>query len=261
MTKKRKKMEAQLLQMNNEMHSDIIFNIYDIKNRTSNAGNLYYAFAIMNNMTMVNNGKSSFLGGLDLYYKADYDIAPGDLKPSENTENSGKAEDAEDDSSFFPKVNKSNCTFDQSTDCTTEIFSIPVVKFSFYENGTLNEIYKPIVIDLSMWSTLLDAIKQFTPALSKRLYDSQLRHLDDTESLHRTFQKEGTNTKLQETSINKGGIDGIEIDSSNIRMEVNTIVDELQGKITSVSSSGESKFVTSNNTLDDIPINEDSSFI
>ena len=137
----------------------------------------------------------------------------------------------------------------------------PIIKFSFYENGTINDIYYPPKLDTFIWTSSKEIIDKLVPLLSKQLYSikGSRRLSDSNNTTIKEYDINGNETILYDTEM-KGIENGeIDFDSSNLNSQTQTIIDNDLGSITKVNSEGGANFNNNPNvTYDDYPIDDDS---
>ena len=261
------------------IYTDFLFNIYNIEENNQTKETIYYTNLIISNLSILKDEKLNSISGINIY---DIDI--------DDVDNNDKNFDSDSDTLFdlneyylkFPnsntcETNVNNLTEDDVNkiyeECITKNLEIPVTTFSFFENGTLNDLYQPNKISDFIWGIMLNGIKQFVPMLSYSLYNKKtLRHLNGSEILSgmssdspyekvdRNYKYNDTNVNLIENTSNCGGIENLEISESEMNTSSETIVNKLTGQITEINIINSNIFKNTNETLDDIETDSESPF-
>ena len=128
----------------------------------------------------------------------------------------------------------------------------PLVKFSFFENGTINQILKPKIIDSYAYSNLENFIFKSIPSISKSLYSN----LDSKRQLQENIKREVSQDRM---SLKQTENSEISFSSnSNVDSETNVSIND-EGYISEVESSLKSESISDiNDQIDDIPIDPES---
>ena len=116
---------------------------------------LYESFLLIINMTLFNETNSEYLGGLNIFDK------------SKSAEELIKI----NDEFFLQIINKER--YNNITNKTSFNENIPICKFYYFLNGTIDKIYFPEGMNEFYKSTMVDLIEKITPKLSKSLYEKK----------------------------------------------------------------------------------------
>ena len=136
--------------------------------------------------------------------------------------------------------------FDSNSDSSNdeEDFSIkPILKASFYQNGTIDDIFYPEGVNEQLKANVINFIEKITPILSQKNYTnnhSRLLEESDDEKHIFTFEKNKTEklTTLKEKQIEKNKDFGtFSIEDSKIHTNIERVINSENkiGKITSNS--------------------------
>ena len=136
--------------------------------------------------------------------------------------------------------------FDSNSDSSNgeEDFSIkPILKASFYQNGTIDDIFYPEGVNEQLKANVINFIEKITPILSQKNYTnnhSRLLEESDDEKYIFTFEKNKTekSTTLKEKQIEKNKDFGtFSIEDSKINTNIERVINSENkiGKITSNS--------------------------
>ncbi len=132
----------------------------------------------------------------------------------------------------------------------------PLVKFSFFENGTIKQILKPKIIEPYLYSNIENFIWKSVPSISESLYskkDSQ-RNLEENGIIREISKDKNSNiTKLTELESTK-----VSFMNSNANSETNVKINN-EGYISEIS--GFSVLETTsdiNDQIEDIPVSSES---
>ena len=124
---------------------------------------LYEAFLLIINVTEINETDSIYLGGFNIYNKSKsfQDLIKHNNELFFNNSKFGQN---------FTLINK-----------TEYNDNIPICKFYFYENGTIDKIYFSQNMNEFYKTEIIDLIKKVTPKLSKSLYNKEnnIRRLEN----------------------------------------------------------------------------------
>ena len=177
---------------------------------------LFESFLLIINLTLINETNSDYLGGLNI------------LDKSKSAEELIKLNDE-----FFIKIiNKEK--YNNITNKTSFNENIPLCKFYYYLNGTLDKIYFPEGMNEFYKSAMIDLIEKVTPKLSKSLYQNK-------NNKRRLQNEPKDETKLNyEKIIKNGALEKIIIYEDKVQKEFNEKNNELNSKIIrTFSSSGD----------------------
>ena len=132
----------------------------------------------------------------------------------------------------------------------------PLVKFSFFENGTIKQILKPKIIEPYLYSNIENFIWKSVPSISESLYskkDSQ-RNLEENGIIREISKDKNSNiTKLTELESTK-----VSFMNSNANSETNVKINN-EGYISEIN--GFSVLETTsdiNDQIEDIPVSSES---
>ena len=132
---------------------------------------------------------------------------------------------------------------------------IPLIKFTFFSNGTLKNIFHPENINQTFLHGMKNIISKIIPEVSSSLFQnskSNLRNIQQ-EGKIREFDKEKNQIKIEENELDDNKFIGSSILSSS---EINI---DNEGNIKSVSSKSKSEFKGDENIqIEDISIDENS---
>ena len=188
---------------------------------------LYESFLLIVNMTLINETDSISLGGLDIF------------------DESKSAEDLIklNDEIFLKVINSENRNI---TNKTSFIENIPLCKFYYFKNGTIDDIYCPEGMDDFYKSAISDLIEKVTPKLSKSLYVNKngKRRLEDEqeEGIKFNYEQIMKNDKLEKIIIYE---DKVQKESNEKNNEINSKIVRTfnsSGDITSLEMKGEATF-------------------
>lgn len=213
--------------------TEFVFNVYNstvLEDKT----NLTSGYIIITNMTKDTKNGTQFLGGVDVF-------------------------NLTDDTNDTLRMIEEN-----ETEAKDDEYVIPMIKFSFYQNGTTKDIYHPENIDDFMYSVLKDLVEKLVPILSEKLYSNtnsnKARLLEESTSNDTVRQVgvDNSNIILIEETNTQASSDQIIIVNSTINSKTNTTIDNEEGKITNIQSASNTSFSTKDdNQLNDIEMNED----
>ncbi|MGL4948161.1 MAG: hypothetical protein ACRC42_02125, partial [Mycoplasma sp.] len=141
---------------------------------------------------------------------------------------------------------------------------IPIIKFSFFENGTLNELFWPNNLEYLVLTTLQDIMKKLVPLVSSSLYsNADSKWADDSLKAEtiRTYEKNKHNTILNQEETGEVSSSGVSLSGSQSNATTNTLIDTNLGKISSVKTISDTS-LQKNDTdqWSDIPMYEDNAF-
>ena len=168
---------------------------------------LYESFLLIINMTLFNETNSEYLGGLNIFDK------------SKSAEELIKI----NDEFFLQIINKEK--YNNITNKTSFNENIPICKFYYFLNGTIDKIYFPEGMNEFYKSTMVDLIEKITPKLSKSLYEKK----DDKRRLQNE-QKEGITLNYEKIDKN-GELDKIIIYEDKVEKESDEKNKEIKSKI------------------------------
>lgn len=188
---------------------------------------LYESFLLIVNMTLINETDSISLGGLDIF---DESKSADDLIKL-------------NDEIFLRVINSENTNI---TNKTSFVENIPLCKFYYYKNGTIDEIYCPEGMDDFYKSAISDLIEKVTPKLSKSLYVNKngKRRLEEEQEDGVKFDYEQImkNDELEKTILYE---DKVEKESKEKNKEINSKMIRTfysSGDMTSLEMKGEAVF-------------------
>ena len=197
---------------------------------------LYESFLLIVNMTLINETDSISLGGLDIF------------------DESKSAEDLIklNDEIFLRVINSENTNI---TNKTSFIENIPLCKFYYYKNGTIDEIYCPEGMDDFYKSAISDLIEKVTPKLSKSLYVNKngKRRLEEEqeEGIKFDYEQIMKNDELEKTILYEDKVqkESKEKNKQILSKMVRTF--NSSGDITSLEMKGEAVFKSFSPKKDD----------
>ena len=150
---------------------------------------LYESFLLIINLTLTNETNSENLGGLNI------------LDESKSAEDLIKLNDE-----FFLKIiNKEKNNNITNKNKTSFNENIPICRFYYFRNGTIDKIYFPKGMNEFYKSAMTDLIEKITPKLSKSLYknkDEKRRLQDDqNDEIKLNYEKIVKNGTLEKVII------------------------------------------------------------
>ena len=191
---------------------------------------LYESFLLIVNITLINETDSINLGGLNIF------------------DESKSAEDLIklNDEIFLRVINSENSDNNTIINKTSFIENIPLCKFYYYKNGTIDGIYCPEGMDNFYKSAIADLIEKVTPKLSKSLYlnKNSKRRLEDEqeEGIKFNYEQILKNDELEKIILYE---DKLQKESKEKNKEINSKIIRTfnsSGDITSLKMEGEAIF-------------------
>ena len=210
------------VEVNNETGIiDFIVNIHDIKKLSDNT-NLYDAYIVLISMYQYNETNTTsnkeLITSFEVYNFTDFDLF------------------------------KKTLTQEQ----LETINSLPIMKVSFYENGTIHEMEVTSEISIFTKETLKGVASKVIPSISKELYTETessptLRKLEDIDKGKANYYKSTENKtslyNLEKDSVSEGNIN---FQNSKVNSITETTVDNNEGIIKNVKLEGDVSFQQSN---------------
>ena len=170
---------------------------------------LYESFLLIINLTLTNETNSENLGGLNI------------LDESKSAEDLIKLNDE-----FFLKIiNKEKNNNITNKNKTSFNENIPIYRFYYFRNGTIDKIYFPKGMNEFYKSAMTDLIEKITPKLSKSLYKNK----DEKRRL-----QDGQNDEIKlnyEKIVKNGTLEKVIIYEDKEQKEFNEKNKELKSKI------------------------------
>ena len=248
--------DSTLESTSNPLIHNYLINIYDQK-EMNDKSILYYGYVLLlREYQLIGEDSIEYIGGNNIFNASEFE----DAKKYRNkkiekyiNKNQSHGSDSlnQDDNNYNSLINN------------LEILNLsPLVKFSFFENGTMNQILKPKIIDDSMYSNIENFIWKSIPSVSEKLYsksNDSKRFLEE-KGIVREYSKD-TNSKtinLKETEITEISF----INNSKIQSETDVKINE-EGIITEIRGYAISEIISNINyenekeTLDDFSIQTD----
>ena len=238
--------------------SYILFHINDVKYQESEQ-TIFIANILILNSTIKDGDIIYPSGGMNIL--KDFENKNNDLENEDNNElEYGESVDIElnnfdelknyDFSKYIPKIDESDIIKDGFETLTKNVISnlnIPIMNFSFYENGK--------IINVSFAENLDDVMIQL---LNGSLYDL-IPDISSNSSLRLLQNEEKENeSKFQKEKNEKPNILGIPLKDCEINSISNNTVDNNIESLTKISSFGEAMFISDNEDQindEDIEIN------
>ena len=134
-----------------------------------------------------------------------------------------------------------------------EINSLPIMKVSFYENGTINDMQVPLNISSQTKETMQSISSKIIPSIAKELYietteTPSMRMLEDNNieggnaNYYTSTGKEVSLYNVKKHSVSEGDV---QFHNSNVNALTETTVDNEEGVIKDVKSKGDVTFTQS----------------
>ena len=134
-----------------------------------------------------------------------------------------------------------------------EINSLPIMKVSFYENGTINDMQVPLNISSQTKETMQSISSKIIPSIAKELYTETketplMRMLEDNNieggnaNYYTSTGKEASLYNVKKHSVSEGDV---QFHNSNVNALTETTVDNEEGVIKDVKSKGDVTFTQS----------------
>ena len=132
----------------------------------------------------------------------------------------------------------------------------PLVKFSFFENGTIKQILKPKIIEPSLYSNIENFIWKSVPSISESLYSKKdtNRNLEENGIIREVSKDKNSNiTKLTELESTK-----VSFMNSNANSETNVKINN-EGYISEINGFSILETISDiNDQIEDIPVSSES---
>ena len=218
-------------QINKTTKINYLLNVYDNETLSDNSI-LFSAFAMILSKITFNNDEEIYEGGVNLL-EYDYTQKEENLIISEENEIENENE-----------INDEEIIYDDDYYHN----DYPVIKFKFYENGTLYEIQKPQNISNKFFIHLKLFVNKVIPSVSEKLYspneNDRIRRLQEEGVSNKYIKKDDkvilNEIRDHEISVNDVDLEGSQV-KSNREIEVDSEgnIQSIQtNQITSMSSEG-----------------------
>ena len=240
--------------------SYILFNIYDtyLKNEKNR---IFYANLLVLNSS-INDGNTTIpSGGINILQDFEKNNSIEEDNDNINVESEyGKINEIELNNFdelkninfnkyITQNIDNINDGFENITNNVYSKFSVPILNFSFYENGKILETYFAKEIDDVMIQLLNGTLYDIIPDLSQT---STLRILSEEENSNETiFEKE---------TIDQSYMNGFALTNSEINTISNNTIDNENEKLSQIYSTGNAKFESDDNDQIDDDNDENNPF-
>ena len=256
-----------ILEINNENRTQdiittsyILFHIYDSYLKNDNIRIFYANLLVLNSTT--NDGNNTVLsGGINILQDFEKKNSIEESNDDINIDSKNGIID-EIEVNSFDELNNINFSkyipndidvikdgFEDITNNVNSNLSIPILNFSFYENGKILETYFAKEIDDVMIQLLNGTLYDIIPDLSQT---STLRILSEEENSNETiFEKE---------TIDQSYMNGFALTNSEINTISNNTIDNENEKLSQIYSTGNAKFESDDNDQIDDDNDENNPF-
>ena len=246
-TKMKMEMGDNITQNETIITTDCLIDINSITNADNNKTLLYDAFFVIISIKRKDSdNEETLIGGIDIFQD--------DIEMEEDIE------EIEGDEDLSDLTSEEIENFKQTI--TKNDVELPVIKFSFYENGTLNELYFPNNFDVFMESISKDIILKLIPQISESLYtkkENDTNRLLLSEENGKEYETINNSTILYDIESRGVSTGEIEMDKSHVVSNTQTTIEE--GDVKNITSQGDVQFLSEDNVEYNSPnIDEDSAF-
>ena len=239
--------------------SYILFNIYDtyLKNEKNR---IFYANLLVLNSS-INDGNTTIpSGGINILQDFEKNNSIEENNDNINIESEyGKINEIELNNFdelkninfnkyITQNIDNINNGFENITNNVYSKFSVPILNFSFYENGKILETYFADGLDDVMIQLLNGTLYDIIPDLTQT---SKLRILNEDDNNETKFEKE----TIEQTHMN-----GFTLKNSEIETISNSTIDNDNEKLSQISSIGKAKFESDDNDQVDDDNDENNPF-
>ena len=240
----------------NPLIHNYLINIYDQK-EMNDKSILYYGYVLLlREYMLIGEDFIEYIGGNNIFNSSEFEISKiYRNKKIENYINNN--ENYSSDNLNNDEVNYNSLIKN------LEILNLsPLVKFSFFENGTMNEILKPKLIDSSMYSNIENFIWKSIPSVSENLYtksnDSKRKLEEKGISREYSKDKKSNTINLKESEITDiSFVNNSKVKSDTIvKINKEGIITEIKGIAISESIS-DINYENEKNSLNDLSIQSD----
>ncbi len=204
-------------QINKTTKINYLLNVYDNETLSDNSI-LFSAFAVILRKITFNNDEEIYEGGVNLL-EYDYTQKEENLIINEENENEINNEEIIYDDDYYHN-------------------DYPVIKFKFYENGTLYEIQKPQNISNKFFIHLKLFVNKVIPSVSEKLYspneNDRIRRLQE-EGVSNKYIKKDDKVILNEIRDHEISVNDINLEGSQVKSNREIEVDS-QGNIQSIQT-------------------------
>jgi hypothetical protein len=227
---------------------DILFNIYETET-LSNSTKKYYAYAVAKNITYEYDNNTYNLGGIDIDNiedteeisendsnsdlrlledesgetelnndNEDNDIVSNSLEKDVNINEDSNSDDLSKNVVSNSLENDVSINEDSSSDDLSEDveegINIPLIKFSFLDNNNIVSISRPNNLNDIVFSDLHEAIYQFTPLISRKVYKTSTVTETSNDNTSTIVRSQIDNNTLVEEIKCSNKVDGFEMNGS-----------------------------------------------
>ena len=219
--------DSNSLRRNEEIKKNIkteyLLYIYN-EEKVSDNSILYSAYAMILNKIFIENNEEFYEGGINI------------LELGINNNNEEKEEGEEEKKEN--EENELNNNNENEEDEDNYKNDVPIIKFRFYENGTLYDMQKPQNISNSLFLSLKTFIDKVIPSVSYSLYsynsEDKLRILNQ-DGIFNDFSKKDDKIILNENRDHGVMLSDFDLDNSNLKSDRKIEVD-LEGNIKNIKS-------------------------
>ena len=207
--------------------TEYLLNIYDEEILSDNS-TLYSAYAMILNKIKIENNEEFYEGGINI------------LEIGINENNNNNEEEEEKGEKEESELINENEEKDDEDNYNNDI---PIIKFRFYENGTLYDMQKPKNISSSLFLSLKTFVDKVIPSVSHSLYsynsEDKLRILNQ-DGIFNDFSKKDNKIILNENRDHGVMLNDFDLDNSNLKSDRKIEID-LEGNIKNIKSNQISK--------------------
>ena len=238
-------MAGNINQIKETTNTDFILNIYNITTTNDN-DLLYHAYFVViemykSNQTNENISTSTeekeYVGGIDIF------------QASLAEESMPNTTDNDDNISFTIEDDLTGLSNEEINEIYTQGKALPIFKVSFYENGTIVDMYHSKGLSEMMITELNENIYKTIPLLSKDLYtqaNATQRYLNEDDNSN-TFVSTINDTTLYNNENHGVSQGDLHFANSNLNSQTETNIDNINGVINNISSSGSVSFIQDEN--------------
>ena len=213
----------------NPLIHNYLINIYDQKEMYDKSI-LYYGYVLLlREYMIIGEDFIEYIGGNNIFNSSEFE----DAKTYRNLKiekyiNKNKSNNSD-------SLNNNDNNYDSLIN-NLEILNLsPLVKFSFFENGTMNQILKPKLIDDSMYSNIENFIWKSIPSVSENLYSksSDSKRLLEEKRIVREYSKDknSKSINLKESELTEISFinDSKIISDTEVKINQDGIITEIKG--------------------------------